>query len=94
MILAIFVNECVFCGKSGVNLYGSGCPFSPSGKHVKLGDSSKCTICGRSLYGKSCTMNKNGGVHIHGHGDHKCIYCGSTSMGKGCLFSPTGVHER
>lgn len=93
------VDVCRFCGEEKT---GKGCPYSPTGIHVKIGDDTKCIYCGSTAYGKSCAYNDGkvfkshpAGFHIHGHtitGKPKCIYCGSSNKGSGCPYSPTGKH--
>lgn len=40
--------KCRFCGSSS---YGSGCPYSPGGRHKHGGDGTKCVWCGSGSCG-------------------------------------------
>lgn len=95
-------DNCRYCGDNGRGRHGYGCPYSPNGMHVEIGDDEHCIYCGSTSYGSNCTYSnvkgKLGKVHVHGHsrgrsGSPKCIYCGGTAKGNNCPYSPSGKHE-
>ncbi|WP_407446487.1 hypothetical protein [Fibrobacter sp.] len=55
------MSRCRFCGSSS---HGSGCSYSPTGRHVHNADSSRCVYCGSSSYGSGCSYSPNGN-HEH-----------------------------
>ncbi|MBP5544033.1 MAG: hypothetical protein ILM98_08155 [Kiritimatiellae bacterium] len=84
------VTKCRFCGSGS---YGSGCPYSPYGKHQHRGVGAMCEFCGSSSYGSGCPYSPYG-KHKHGGDGAKCVWCGSSSYGSGCPYSPASRHER
>jgi hypothetical protein len=55
---------------------------------------SKCSICGSTSYGRSCTYGPKK-THVHNDTVDKCIWCGSSAIGTGCPFNPFGkYHQR
>lgn len=69
--------KCRFCGSSS---YGSGCPYSPYGKHQHRGVGAACEFCGSTSYGSGCPYSP-GVRHKHGGDGTKCVWCGSGSCG-------------
>jgi len=55
-------SRCVYCGSPN---FGSGCRYSPQGKHLHPDDPKKCSYCGSTNYGKGCRYSPDG-IHIHG----------------------------
>jgi hypothetical protein len=82
--------HCRFCGSAS---YGSGCPYSATGRHQHRGVGDACEFCGSSSYGSGCPYSTTG-RHKHGGDGARCIWCGSSSYGSGCPYSATGRHER
>ena len=81
--------KCRFCGSTS---YGSGCPYSATGKHQHRGVAAHCDFCGSTSYGSGCPYSP-WGKHRHGGEGARCVWCGSTSYGSGCPYSSTHRHE-
>lgn len=58
-----------------------------------MSNTSKCSFCGSTSWGKNCKYSPYKQTHFHGDAKNKCVWCGSTQMyGKGCKYSPSGYH--
>ena len=49
--------KCRYCGSSS---FGSGCSYSPTGKHQHGSGAEKCTWCGSSSTGSGCSYSPTG----------------------------------
>lgn len=83
--------DCKWCGSSS---YGSGCPYSQTGKHehCDCGDGEHCIYCNSTVYGSGCPYSPDA-KHKHTSNAKKCRWCGSKSHGSGCPYSPNKKHE-